>query len=106
MMPATSHGWLLRFDLQGDQEQDAGDPLEDRQRVDEPVADGLDLARAEVRVLRLLPGHRPHDRVGEGRSEGQDRPHDVQEQEERRELDEIHALPPRAGGPVPGRCEG
>ena len=84
---------LLRLDLAGAMmSRTPGDALEDRQRVDQLVADGLDLARAEVRVLRLLAGHRPHDRVGEGRPERDDRPHDVQEQEERGELDEIHGV--------------
>ena len=60
--------FLLGLDLQGDQQQDAGDPLEDGQRVDQLVADGLHLARAEVGVLRFLARHRPHDRVGECRA--------------------------------------
>ena len=46
--PGDQPRLVLRVDLEGDEEQDAGDPLEDRQRVDEPVADRLDLPRAEV----------------------------------------------------------
>ena len=56
-------------------------PWKIAERIDQLVADRCDLAGAEVRVLRLAPGHRAHDRVGERRPEGQDRAHHVQEQE-------------------------
>src|SRR3954453_13744555 len=77
---------VLWVDLERDQEQHAGDPLEDRKWVHKPIADRLDLSGAEVGVLRLLAGLDTHDRKGERGAEREDRPHDVQEQEERRQL--------------------
>src|SRR5436190_6936720 len=91
---AGDQPWLaLRADPQRPDQQDARDALEDGQRFDEPVADRFGLSRAEVTVLGFLAGHRPHDREGECRPERQDRAHDVQEQEQRPELSQIHSLP-------------
>ena len=96
-------------------DQQAGDALEDRERIDEAVADEGRLPRAEVRVLWLLGCHRPHEREGEGRAECEDRSEHVQEEQIRDEL-WCHGLPPSAAvgmtaarraayGPVAGRDE-
>src|SRR6187397_2302708 len=65
-------------ELAGQDEQHAGDPLEDGQRIQQPRADRLCLPRAEVRVLRLLARHRSHDRERECRAERDDRPEHMQ----------------------------
>src|SRR6476660_6062627 len=52
--PCDQPRLALRADPQRPDQEEARDPLEDRQRVDQLAADRLRLARAEVGVLRLL----------------------------------------------------
>ena len=59
-----------------------GDALEHREGQDQPALDDLGDDRAEVGVARLLGARRADERERERRPEGDDRPHDMEEQEQ------------------------